>query len=276
MTTPLSSMLRFNFILKRWHKAAVVSFLFFVLGLIALYSQTELLKIIFVVVLVLFVIASFFWLEKKENYRRRIAKYSLPFSLVVLTSGYAMIFPPSFWSVGVILFSAIGFYFFASRLKIPLPFHVREAVTYYWLDMVIYWVAFLSFLVLYYFFFYLLNFSENWRYFAFSISLLVFSFYLVIFSLWARNRHYQEIIFYGFVFDLVLAEFLLLWGFYKMSPIGGSLLFVLLLYFFLENLNIFFRYQFIRQKDIIRLTTLILLLGGIVFLFFRPFTLTGF
>lgn len=269
-------MLRFNFILKRWHKAAVVSFIFFILGLAILYWRTEVVKISLAVVLILFVIVSFFWLEKKESYRRRIAKYSLPFMLAVLTSGYAIVFPPSLWSIGVVLLSAIGFYFFASRLKIPLPFHVREAVTYYWLDMVIFWLAFLSFLVLYYFFFYLLNLSEGWRFFIFSLSLLLFGFYLVIFSLWARNRHPQEIIFYGFVFDLVVAEFLLLWSFYKMSPIGGSLLFILILYFFLENLNTFFRYQFIRQKDILRLVSVVLLLGAVIFLVYRPFTIVGF
>ncbi len=269
-------MLRFNFSLKRWHKAALISFLILVLALVVLYTRWEIFKFSLGGVLVVFGLASFFWLEKKEHYRKRIAKYSLPFALAILTSGYCLIFPPSFWAVGTVVLSAVGFYFFASRLKIPLPFHVREAVTYYWLDLVVYWEAFLSFLVIYYFFFYLLTLPAGWRYFSFSLVLLIFSFYLSLYSLWARNRHWQEMVFYSIVFDLIVAEFLLVWSFYKMSPIGGSLIFVLLLYFFLENLNIFFRYQFIRSKDLSRLAIVVLLLGLAIFLVFRPFTVVGF
>ena len=233
-------------------------------------------KFALVIVLILFLLLSFFWLEKRENLKIRLAKYSLPFVLGVLTAGYIMIFPPSLLSYGVVFFSSIGFYFFSSRLKIPLPFRVREEVTYYWLDIVIFWVVFLNFLVVYYFFFYLLNLGEFWRFFIFSVFLMAMSFYLIFFSLWARNRHTQESIFFSFVFIFLIAEFLLVWGYFKMSPIGGSLLFVLIFYFFLENLNIFFRYQFLRSKDLVRICLFLLILGFLVMLVFKPFTIVGF
>ena len=269
-------MARFSLSLKRWQKAAIVAFLFFVIASLVLYWQATLWKFVFAVLLIILVLVSFFWLEKEENLLRRLAKYSLPFVLSVLTAGYSLVFPPSFWSLSSIMLSAIAFYFFASRLKIPLPFSVREKVTYYWLDLVIYWVAFLAFLVNYYFFFYLLNLPPFWRYTSFSLILLAVGFYIGAFSLWARNRHTQELIFYPLLFVFALAQFLLVWSFYKMPPIGGGLLFVLLFYLFLESIDIFFRYQFIRQKDLWRLFSVLLVLGFLIFLVFRPFTVVGF
>jgi len=265
---------RFRFQFKRWQKAAFISVAIFLISIIDSYLQSAFWKFAFAIILLILAIGSFFWLEKREDWRRRIAKYSLPFALVVITAGYFLIFPPSLFSYGVAVFSAVGFYFFASRLKIPLPYNVREEVTYYWLDLVIFWVAFLSFFVSYYFLFYLLNIIEAYRFLSFSVILLIISFYLIFFSLWARNRHLQESIFYSLIFDLALAEFLFIWSFFKMSPIGGGLIFVLIFYFFLETLNTFFKYQFVRQKDIIRLVILILILGAIVMFIFKPFTVT--
>lgn len=272
MITQLLQTPKFRFNLRRWQKASIVSFVLFLLGVIISSLQNISLKSFLAILLVAVGILSFFWLEKKERWRKRIAKYSLPFILMIPTGAYFLVFPPSLFSYGVAFFSSIGFYFFASRLKIPLPFNVREEVTYYWLDIVIFWAAFLVFFVSFYFIFYLLNIPFKFRFSLFSIVLLLINFYLTSYSLWARNRNKEEIIFYSLVFDLVLAEFLFIWGFLRMSPIGGGLLFILIFYFFLETLNTFFKYQYIREKDLIRIVILIIVLGLFVMLIFKPFT----
>lgn len=220
----------------------------------------------------LITILSFFWLEKKEGWRRRLAKYSLPFILILVTGGYGMIFSFSFISFGIGFLSSLSYYFFASRLKLPLPYNVREEVTYYWLDIVIFWVGFLFFVVSYYFIFYLSSFGTDLtRFLMFSVFLFLISFYLITFSLWARNRHLQEILFYGLFFGFIILQFIFVFGFYRMPPFGGALIYLLIQYFFLEMLNLFFRYQFVRRQDIVRLIIVMLVLFVVVMLIFKPF-----
>jgi hypothetical protein len=217
-------------------------------------------------------IFSFFWLERRESWRKRLAKYSLPLILILATGGYGMIFNFSLITFGIALLSSVSYYFFASRLKIPLPYNVREEVTYYWLDLVVFWVGFLAFLVSYYFIFYLSNFGTDLiRFLVFSMILLLISFYLIAFSLWARSRHLQEIIFYALFFGFLVLEFLFVFSFYRMPPFGGALIYMLIQYYFLETINFFFRYQFIRQQDIVRLSIVMLLLLVVVMLIFKPF-----
>jgi hypothetical protein len=273
ITTTLSwAKIRLN--LKRWHKALLVSFLIFLLFVLESAFSASLAKVILFGILVAITVISFFWLEKKESWRKRLAKYSLPFILILVTGGYGMIFSLNLISVGVGFLSSLSYYFFASRLKIPLPYEVREEVTYYWLDLVVFWVGFLSFAVVYYFVFYLSSFGTDLiRFIILSIFLFLISFYLVVFSLWARNRHFQEIIFYGLFFSFIILQFVFIFGFYRMPPFGGALIFSLILYYFLELLNLFFRYQFIRRVDIVRLSIVVLLLLVVVMLIFKPFVI---
>lgn len=274
MTTTTLSRTRFKFNLRRWHKALLVSFLIFVLFILETSLNSSLVKTIIFGVMTALTIFSFLWLEKKESWRKRLAKYSLPFILILVTGGYGMIFSLNFISFGIGLLSSISYYFFASRLKLPLPYKVREEVTYYWLDIVIFWVGFLFFVVSYYFIFYLSNFGTDLtRYLIFSSFLFLISFYLIAFSLWARNRHLQEIIFYGLFFGFVVLQFVFIFGFYRMPPFGGALIYLLAQYFFLEMLNLFFRYQFIRRVDIVRLVIIMLVLLVVILLIFKPFLL---
>ncbi|MCD6422007.1 hypothetical protein J7L13_01495 [bacterium] len=270
MTTKISLSVKFDW-LKRWHKAALLSCIWFLISLIGLSLEGGG-KFFCAFLLVLGAVVSLFWLEKRAYWKRRLAKYSLPFVLSVLTAGYLLIFPLSLFSAGVSLISALSFYFFASRLEIPLPYHLREEVTYYWLDLVVFWLAFLSFLVSYYFFFYLANLPNQWRFLTFSFVMGAFTFYLLFYSLWARHRHFQELLFYSLLGTFFVLQFLFVWGFFKMSPVGGSLLFVLWFYLYLESLTIFFRYQFIRDRDLLRILALVVILGLAVFFVFKPFT----
>jgi hypothetical protein len=269
-TTLLPTQIKFN--LKRWHKALILALVIFVLFVLEMVFSGSLAKLIVFGIMVVSTILSFFWLEKKETWRRRLAKYSLPFILILVTGGYAMIFSLNFVAFGIGALTSLSYYFFASRLKLPLPYDVREEVTYYWLDIVIFWVGFLFFVVSYYFIFYFSNFGTDLtRFLTFSIVLFLISFYLTAFSLWARSRHRQEIIFYGLFFGFVVSQFAFLWGFYRMAPFGGALIYMLMQYYFIEMLGYFFRYQFVRRIDIVRLSIVMLVLLVAVMLIFKPF-----
>jgi len=272
LTTTTLSQTRFKLNFKRWHKALIVAVFLFIFFVLEMAFVSSLVKTIFFAFLVVSSVVSFFWLEKKETWRRRLAKYSLPFVLVLASGGYAMIFSFNFISFLVGALTSLSFYFFASRLKIPLPYNMREEVTYYWLDLVIFWTGFLAFLVSYYFIFYLSNFGADLiRYLIFSLFLFLISIYLMAFSLWARTRERQEILFYSLFFGFIFLQFIFIFGFYRMAPLGGALIYLLIQYYFLEMLNFFFKYQFVRRQDIVRLSAVVLLLLLVVMIIFKPF-----
>ncbi len=199
-------------------------------------------------------IGFFVWIEKKALLKREVLiKIILP--LILLASTVAFIFFEAniYFIQLVIILSSFCFYLFFSRLNFPLSKEDSVIVTYYWLDLIAFLAAFLSFL-------FVLNllFIKDLPIWFLMILVTLISYLIFAYVLWARSKEGRIVPLFSSLFALILLESFLVMSFWNVDPVPKSLLMVIVLYFYLGVLDLKLRGSLTGRKIIEYLLTSII------------------
>jgi hypothetical protein len=231
-----------------------------VIGAISLFIIFELLIfriwsfIGFGIIAFVLTIGFFVWIEKKTILKREsLIKIVLP--LILLASTVAFIFFEAniYFIHLIIIFSSFCFYLFFSRLKFPLAKEDSVIVTYYWLDLIAFLAAFLSYL-------FILNllFVKDLPIWFLMILVTLISYLIFSYVLWARSKEGRIVPLFSSLFSLILLESFLAMSFWNIDPVPKSLLMVIVLYFYLGVLDLKLRGNLTGRKIIEYLLTSII------------------
>lgn len=210
--------------------------------------------------LILFLLL-FAWLERKSFLSRESQiKMLLPLLLLISLNAFIFFESSPFFIHLVIILSALCYYLFFSRMKIPLPKEDSVLVTYYWLDLISFLTAFLYFL-----FVQNLLFVENFPIWFLMILMTLGSYLIFFYVLWARSKEGRIVPVFSSLFALILLESFLIMSFWNVDPVPKSLMLVIILYFYLGVLDLKLRGELTGKKIIEYL--LISIVGCLIIIF---------
>jgi len=233
-------MLRFS----RPIKSILASVLLFVIFELIFYRVLSFYLLAIISIVLFF--ALFAWIEKKSVFHKEaLIKIILPFVLLISLNAFIFFEASTIFIQLMIILSAICFYLFFSRIKIPLPKEYSVVVTYYWLDLISFLSAFLYFL-----FIQNLLFIKNFPIWFLMILITLGAFLIFYYVLWARSKEGRIVPMFSSLFALILLESFLMMSFWNIDPVPKSLLMVVLLYFYLGVLDLKLRGELTGKKII--------------------------
>jgi len=182
----------------------------------------------FVVLAFFFFIFSFILRERKEKSSLKVHLFKITLPLFLVISSASFVFFESGLFLHLMLIAVFfSFYLFFSRLEFPFSRKESRNLTYFWLDFLIFVVAFLTYLAIY-------NLEFIFRAPLFFLLILAtgFSFFIFYYSLWARSESSYLSFFFSLLFALTILETFFVLSFWQENPVPKSLIFLTILYFF--------------------------------------------
>lgn len=233
-----------SFKLARPIKSIIASILLFLVFEFIFYRLLSFYLLAFISLVLFFLL--FFWLEKKSIFAREsLIKMILPLLLLVSLDAFIFFESSAVFIHLVIILTSFCYYLFFSRMKIPLEKEESLVVTYYWLDLISFLTAFLTFL-------FILNllFIKNFPIWFLMILVALSAYFIFFYVLWARSKEGRVVRVFSSLFALILLESFLMMSFWNVDPVSKSLLMVVLLYFYLGVLDLKLRGELTGKKII--------------------------
>jgi len=174
------------------------------------------------------------WVEKKKFFETTsLIKIVLPVILYIATVAFIFFEANTIFVHLVIILSSFCFYLFFSRMKFPLPKEESVIVTYYWLDLILFLTAFLSYLLIHN-----LLFIKQFPIWVLMVLVTLISYLLFNYVLWARSKEGRAVPLFSSLFALIVLESFLIMTFWNVNPVPKSLIMIIVLYFYLGVLDL--------------------------------------
>lgn len=223
-----------------------------VIGAITLFVLFELLffqvwSFLGLAIVSLAVLVSFIaWIERGKFFEKdALIKLVLPFFLFISTVAFIFFEANAIFIHLVIILSSFCFYLFFSRMKFPLPKEDSVVVTYYWLDLILFLTAFLSYLLVHN-----LLFVKQIPIWVLMVLVVLVSYLLFHYVLWARSKEGRVVPLFSSLFALIVLEAFLIMTFWNVNPVPKSLMMIIVLYFYLGVLDLKLRGKLTGKKII--------------------------